>query len=209
MVKTGNDQAFIKGPVLSSLLTTGRRLHEFCNNKVPKENDRVVYVDGALDILHVGHIEILKKAKELGDFLYVGVHDDLTINENRGKNYPILNLQERVFNLLALRYVDDVVVGAPWNVNEDLIRTLKINIVARGIHAKYDDDYLIKCEKDDPYFIPKSLNILHEIHHDYDMNSEVLVKRVFEQRDHYLKKYQKKSNSEKGYYENKEYLQEI
>jgi ethanolamine-phosphate cytidylyltransferase len=203
------DTTFEKGPVVSCFLTTGRRLHEFCNNKIPKENDRVVYVDGAWDILHIGHIEILKKAKELGDFLFVGVHDDTTINQHRGKNYPILNLQERVFNLLALKYVDDVVIGAPWKINEDLVKSLKISVVAHGTQAKYDEDYSIKNESDDPYSVPKNMGIYHEILSEFDMNSEVLVKRIFEKREHYLKKYEKKSTSEKGYYENKEYLQEI
>lgn len=203
------NKEFEKGPVVSQFLTTGRRLHEFCNNKIPGENDRVIYVDGAFDILHIGHIEILKKAKELGDFVYVGVHDDMTINHHRGRNYPILNLQERVFNLLALRYVDDVVVGAPWIITEDLIKSLKISIVVHGKDPKYDEDYLISSESDDPYSLPKKMGIYKELESGYDMNSEVLVKRVFEQRDHYMKKYLKKSTSEQGYYQIKEYMQEI
>jgi ethanolamine-phosphate cytidylyltransferase len=62
-----------------------------------------VYVDGSFDILHEGHIQVLEKAKALGDFLYVGVYDNETINNLKGKNYPILNLQERVLNLLAIK----------------------------------------------------------------------------------------------------------
>ena len=145
----------------------------------------------------------------MGNFLYVGVHDDLTINENRGRNYPILNLQERVFNLLALKFVDDVVIGAPWVINEDLIKSLRLSVVVHGTQAKYDEDYNLKSESADPYYHAKKMGIYHEIVSEFDMNSEVLVKRIFEKRDHYLKKYQKKSTSEKGYYENKEYLQEI
>jgi ethanolamine-phosphate cytidylyltransferase len=207
--KVNNETGFEKGPVVSSFLTTGRRLHEFCNNKVPKETDRVVYLDGAWDILHIGHIEILKKAKELGDFVYVGVHDDLTVNERRGRNYPILNLQERVFNLLAMKYVDDVVIGAPWIITQDLIKSLRIDTVIQGTQAKYDQDYTITSEVDDPYAVPKKLGIYKEVNSEFDTDSEVLVKRIFEKRDHYLKKYQKKSTSESGYYQNKEYLREI
>ena len=201
------DIPYEKGPVISSFLSTGRRLHEFCNNKIPRENDRVIYVDGAFDILHIGHIEILKKARELGDFLYVGVHDDKTVNFHRGKNYPILNLQERVFNLLALKYVDDVVIAAPWTITEDLIKSLKISLVVQGTQTKYDEEFT--SVQNDPYAYCKQIGIYKQILSEYDMNSEVLVKRIFEKRDHYLKKYQKKSNSEKGYYENKQYLQEI
>ena len=49
----------------------------------------------------IGYVEILKKAKELGDFLFVGLHNDATVKKYRGNSFPILNLQERTFNLLA------------------------------------------------------------------------------------------------------------
>ena len=135
--------------------------------------------------------------------------DDTTINEHRGKNYPILNLQERVFNLLALKYVDDVVIGAPWAINEDLIKSLRVDLVVAGSQHKFDSDEELNPSHHDPYELPKKLGIFHEIHSDYNLDSDVLVKRIFNKRDHYLKKYEKKSNSEKGYYENKEYMAEI
>ena len=66
----------------------------------------------------MGHIKTLQKAKEMGTFLLVGIHDDEVklnskkinnflinqlINEKKGSNFPILNLQERVLNILALK----------------------------------------------------------------------------------------------------------
>lgn len=209
---------FNKGPVVSNFLTTGWRLIEFCNNKVPKQGEKVVYLDGAFDILHIGHIEMLKKAKGLADFLYVGIHDDKTVNGYLGKNSPILNLQERVFNLLALKYVDDVVIGAPLKINEDLIRSLKINKVLCVKSAKKDnnnkDDYVnneeIKKQQYDPYEVPKKLGIYEEISYDFDLNNEILVKRILEKREQYVKKYKNKSKKEEIYYKNeKVYLQEI
>lgn len=207
--RENTETIFDKGPVVSQFLTTGWRLHEFCNDKVPKEGDKVVYIDGSFDILHIGHIETLKAAKAMGDFLYVGVHDDVTINKYRGKNYPILNMQERIFNLLALRYVDDVVIAAPWTVTEDLVKSLKISIVVHGTESKYDDNYSIQQEIDDPYLIPKRLGIYKAIESKYDMNSEILVKRLIKNRDLYVKKFQNKSVKEKDYYKNKEYVNEI
>lgn len=82
-----------KGPIVSNFLPTSWRVSEVFINKVHKENHRIIYIDGSFDILHIGYIEIFKKAKELGDFLYVGLHDDATIYKYRGKSYPILNLQ--------------------------------------------------------------------------------------------------------------------
>jgi ethanolamine-phosphate cytidylyltransferase len=54
------------------------------------------YVDGGFDLFHVGHIEFLRKAKELGDYLIVGIHSDYDINQHKGANHPIMTLQERV-----------------------------------------------------------------------------------------------------------------
>jgi len=215
------DDQFNKGPVISSFLTTGRRLIEFCNNKVPKQGEKVVYIDGAFDILHIGHIEMLKKAKERGDFLYVGIHDDKTVNGYLGKNSPILNLQERVFNLLALKYVDDVVIGAPLKINEDLIRSLRIDVVlciksensSSNIKDEYANGELLRNNKhviDDPYEVPKKYNIYEEIFYDFDLNNEILVKRILEKREQYVKKYKNKSEKEEVYYkQEKVYLEEI
>jgi len=86
----------------------------FSNNREPKPSDKVVYISGSFDLLHNGHIARLQKAKSLGDFLYVGVWPDETVNHFRGSNYPILSLHERVLMCLACRFVDDVVIGAPY-----------------------------------------------------------------------------------------------
>ena len=47
--------------------------------------EKVIYICGEYDVLHMIHIEALKKAKELGDFVYVGVYDDITVNKRKGK----------------------------------------------------------------------------------------------------------------------------
>jgi len=72
------------------LLTSTRRLSEFSKpHKAPTADDAVVYVDGAFDIFHIGHASTLEKAKRLGSFLIVGIHDDDTVNSIKGANYPI------------------------------------------------------------------------------------------------------------------------
>ncbi len=219
IVSKSEDEFFTRGPVVSSFLTTGWRLQEFCNNRFPKDSDKVIYIDGAFDILHIGHIETLKKAKELGSYIFVGVHDDATVNKHRGKNYPILNMQERVLNLLALRYVDDVVIGAPWILTEDIIKSLKIDLVVQGTQPKYDleEDFngendlkvLNVQQQDDPYAVPKKLGIYQEIISEFDLNNDVLVERLIERRENYIKKYQKKAKKEEDYYKQKEYVSEV
>ena len=88
---------------VSHFLPTSRRIVQFSEGKEPKPGDRVVYVDGAFDLFHLGHIQLLKHAKEMGDFLIVGVHDDPSVNAVRGSNYPVMNLHERVLSVLACK----------------------------------------------------------------------------------------------------------
>jgi ethanolamine-phosphate cytidylyltransferase len=73
-------------------------------------DDRVVYVQGVFDLIHAGHVSFLEKAKALGTFPVVGVLDDVASASALGEGFPILSVQERLLMLLALRYVDDVVI---------------------------------------------------------------------------------------------------
>ena len=98
---------------MTTLLTTSYRIADFSNKKMPEPGEKIVYICGEFDVLHMSHVEALKKAKELGDFVYVGVYDDITVNKRKGKYNPVLNINERCLNLLALKYVDDVIFGAP------------------------------------------------------------------------------------------------
>ena len=123
---------------ISNFLPTTWRIAQFSNNRTPQASDTVVYIDGAFDLFHVGHIETLKTAKAQGSFLYVGLHDDNTINAHRGKNYPIMNLHERCMNVLSCKYVDEVVIGAPWICTRDLITTLGVHVVVSGSNSKYE-----------------------------------------------------------------------
>lgn len=65
--------------------------------------DKVVYVAGAFDIFHVGHLDFLEKAHQHGNFLIVGLHTDPVVNQYKGLNYPIMNLHERVLSVLACK----------------------------------------------------------------------------------------------------------
>ena len=61
----------------------------------------MVYVGGAFDLFHVGHLDFLEKARKQGDFLIVGLYTDPAINRYKGANYPLMNLHERVIILLV------------------------------------------------------------------------------------------------------------
>lgn len=68
----------------------------------------VVATNGCFDILHAGHIEMIRRAKEQGDFLVVGLNSDSSIKALKGPNRPINTELNRKLVLEAVRYVDFV-----------------------------------------------------------------------------------------------------
>lgn len=87
----------------SQFLPTSRKIMQFSDGKSPNPGDKIVYVAGAFDLFHIGHLDFLEKAKSLGDYLIVGLHTDPVVNQYKGKNYPIMNLHERVLSVLACK----------------------------------------------------------------------------------------------------------
>jgi len=72
---------------VSHFLPTSRKIVQFSEGRDPKPDDKVVYVDGGFDLFHVGHIDFLKKAKDFGTYLIVGVNTDKTINQKKGGDF--------------------------------------------------------------------------------------------------------------------------
>jgi len=70
----------------------------------------LVFTNGVFDLLHVGHVRYLAKARELGDVLLVAINSDLSASELKGEGRPITNESERAEILAALRQVDYVTI---------------------------------------------------------------------------------------------------
>ncbi len=70
---------------------------------------KIGYTTGVYDMFHIGHLNILKRAKEQCDFLIVGVTTDELCIKNKNKR-PIINEEDRVAIVSAIRYVDKVVL---------------------------------------------------------------------------------------------------
>ena len=91
-----------------------------------------VWVNGTFDIVHLGHIQLLKRASELGDFLIVGVDGDKRVTELKGEQRPINNLVSRITLLDAIKYVDRVVSFNSDEELEILIKTMRPAIMVIG-----------------------------------------------------------------------------
>ena len=127
-ISSASSDAAAKSPYtcVSHFLPTSQRIVQFSDGKEPGPNDRIVYTAGAFDLFHVGFLDFLEKAREQGDYLIVGLHTDQVVNHYKGSNYPIMNLHERVLSVLACRYVDQVIIGAPYVVSEELMEQFKV-----------------------------------------------------------------------------------
>eukprot|EP00746_Dinoflagellata_sp_MGD_P028852 gnl/MRDRNA2_/MRDRNA2_168225_c0_seq1.p1 gnl/MRDRNA2_/MRDRNA2_168225_c0~~gnl/MRDRNA2_/MRDRNA2_168225_c0_seq1.p1 ORF type:complete len:402 (-),score=76.24 gnl/MRDRNA2_/MRDRNA2_168225_c0_seq1:72-1277(-) len=190
------------------MLTTSRRIAEFSSGKLPKPDDVVVYIDGVFDMFHIGHASTLEKAKALGSFLIVGIHDDATANAMKGANYPIMNLHERVLTVLACKHVDEVIMGAPLKVTDNLLRTFNISYVVQGTYSRLPfkaADSRIDVEAANAYEIPKQKGIFREVESDWAyLSTEAIAERIINNRQTYQKRNEKRGATEMDYYLNQD-----
>lgn len=200
-IKTGESQEKCRN--ISHFLPTSRRIVQFSNGKGPGPNARVVYIDGAFDVFHAGHVEILKNARQLGDFLLVGIHTDQTISANRGSHYPIMHLHERSLSVLACRFVDEVIIGAPRKITKDMITTFNISLVVHGTVAEANHS---NSGETDPYEVPKSMGIFRMLESPMNITTTSVAQRIIANHEVYMKRNAKKEKSERKYYADKQYL---
>ncbi|GFY93143.1 phosphorylethanolamine cytidylyltransferase 1 [Actinidia rufa] len=100
-----------------------------------------VYMDGCFDMMHYGHCNALRQARNLGDQLVVGVVSDAEITANKGP--PVTPLNERMIMVSAVKWVDEVIPDAPYAITEEFMKKLFV---------EYNIDYII--HGDDPCLLP-------------------------------------------------------
>lgn len=92
---------------------------------------KTVFTNGCFDLLHPGHVDLLERARALGDRLVVGLNSDASVRALKGPNKPYVNEVDRRRMLLALRAVDEVVIfgeADPLRV----IQELKPDVLVKG-----------------------------------------------------------------------------
>ncbi|MDD2411605.1 MAG: D-glycero-beta-D-manno-heptose 1-phosphate adenylyltransferase [Bacteroidales bacterium] len=99
---------------------------------------KIVFTNGCFDVLHLGHVEYLSKAAELGDILIIGLNSDASVKRLKGANRPINPEHARAFILASLRFVDAVIFfdeDTPYN----LIKLIQPDILVKGNDYKPED----------------------------------------------------------------------
>ena len=105
------------------------------------EKKTVVYTYGVFDIIHPGHIKLLKRAKALGDYLIVGIVSDEAVREKKGKNRPINNHKDRAVVIESIGCVDEVILQNKYDPSMNLIaisyKKIGVDILTKGDDWKH------------------------------------------------------------------------
>jgi len=113
---------------------------ELLSENLRSQGKKIVFTNGCFDVLHPGHIYLLKKARELGDYLLVGLNSDESVKRLKGDKRPIFKEEARKEMLLALRFVDNVVVFGE-DTPLELIKAIKPDFLVKG--AEYAKEEIV------------------------------------------------------------------
>lgn len=135
-----------------------------------------VYVDGAFDCLHLGHIAFLKEARKHGAHVVVGLHSDQAVRERRGRD-PVMVLEDRARAIADCRYVDGVLPASPIKLTHTFLDAIGASRVARGaVHET--------CLPDRDRYKAVSPRLVY-ILSPSNVTLGTLQRRIFEHRDRY------------------------
>jgi rfaE bifunctional protein nucleotidyltransferase chain/domain len=106
------------------------KVEKFCDD-LRKSGKKIVFTNGWFDILHLGHIRYLKQARDLGDYLFLGLNSDSSTRALKGPERPVQSEGDRAEILSSLRTVDAVCVFSEATPLE-LIKKVKPLILVKG-----------------------------------------------------------------------------
>lgn len=102
-----------------------------------QQNHKIVFTNGCFDLLHLGHVDYLEKARQLGDKLIVGLNTDASVSRLKGPSRPLQDELSRSRIMASLLFIDAVVLFVE-DTPYELIREVAPDILVKG------DDYTIE-----------------------------------------------------------------
>lgn len=117
---------------------------------------RRVITFGTFDVFHIGHVNILKRAKEFGDLLIVGVSSD-SLNFSKKQRYPIYSQEERIEIISSLKFVDHVFIEESLDLKLEYIRKYEANLLVMGDDWKGRFDWV--KEECEVIYLPRTPSI--------------------------------------------------
>ena len=91
----------------------------------------IVFSNGCFDVLHLGHVEYLAKARDLGNILLVGLNSDDSVRRIKGAHRPVNNEEARAITLAAFSFVDGVILFGE-DTPYELIKLVQPDILVKG-----------------------------------------------------------------------------
>ncbi|MEA5428102.1 MULTISPECIES: D-glycero-beta-D-manno-heptose 1-phosphate adenylyltransferase [Arcicella] len=102
-----------------------------------KEGKKIVFTNGCFDIVHLGHIDYLEKARNLGDKLILGLNTDASVKRLKGETRPVVNEYARSRMMAAFEFIDAVILfDEPTPL--EVIQEIQPDILVKG------DDYVVE-----------------------------------------------------------------
>lgn len=95
------------------------------------KDKKIVFTNGCFDVLHLGHIEYLAKARDLGNILIVGLNTNESVHRLKGPHRPVNNENARAITLAALSFVDAVILFGE-DTPRELIRLIQPDVLVKG-----------------------------------------------------------------------------
>ena len=131
----------------------------------------------------------------------MGVHGDALVNRIRGMNLPLMNLHERVLSVLGCRFVDDVLIDAPYEISPTMMDSLNISEVVRGTasselgHSYRDTDARYRYAKE------MGMYTVLESSSEFSMGS--IVQRIQRNLEAFQARFERKMENETSFYREK------
>ena len=107
-------------------------------DSLKRQGKKIVFTNGCFDILHRGHIQLLGKAKSLGDVLVVAINSDSSVKKIKGKKRPINSTINRAVVLSAIEFVDFITIFSEPDPAK-VIKKLHPDILVKGGDWKMDE----------------------------------------------------------------------
>lgn len=128
--------------LINSKILKGQKLYQMLN--IWRFTDqKIVFTNGCFDLLHLGHIDYLSKAADMGNRLIIGLNSDISTTNLKGSSRPITDEVSRASLLASLFFVDAVILfdeETPLN----LIAKVKPNVLVKG--ADYSIDQIVGAD---------------------------------------------------------------
>jgi glycerol-3-phosphate cytidylyltransferase len=111
--------------------------------ELKKDGKKIVFTNGCFDLIHKGHIYLIRESKKLGDILFIGLNSDLSVKKIKGEKRPILKEEDRSFIIDNIKGVDYVVLFDE-ETPEKLIMEIEPDVLVKG--GDYKEGEIVGAE---------------------------------------------------------------